>query len=81
MYSDTILRSDPHARIQTVAEAEAEAREERNRQRADVWQKTGGGFQRNGGGVRNGWGWGGGSLASRSSGGGRGRGGSGMMID
>ena len=80
MYSDTILRSDPHARIQTVAEAEAEAREERNRQRADVWQKTGGGFQRNGVN-RNGGGGGGGSLASRLSGGGRGRGGSGMMID
>lgn len=79
MYSDTILRSDPNTRIQTVAEVEAQ--QERNRQRAQVWQRTGGGFERNGrsGGVRNG----GGSLASRLGGGSaRGRGGNGgMMID
>jgi hypothetical protein len=73
MYSDTILKSDPHARIQTVAEQQEERN--RERQRAEVWQKAATRTAGGGGG-------GGGSLASRIGAGGyRGRGGSGMMID
>jgi hypothetical protein len=84
MYSDTVLQSDPRARIQTLAEQREE--EARNRERASAWGRGTAGAE----GTRLGGGGGGGrSLASRLGGGGvgggshrgRGQSGGGMMID
>jgi len=80
MYSDTVLQSDPRARIQTLSEQREE--EARNRDRASAWGRsapvsTSTSAQRSGGSLASRLGGGGGGGGYR----GRGQSGGGMMVD